>query len=61
MLFCIIDNIALMRDRERAGREARLSVGTIDSQTVKAPAPVPSEAISLTRLSAVSTPNPVSK
>ena len=39
MLFQTIHDIALMMDRERAGREASPSAGIIDSQTVKAPAP----------------------
>jgi transposase len=39
MLFRTIHDIALMMDRERAGREASPSGGVIDSQTVKAPAP----------------------
>lgn len=39
MLFRTIHNIALMLDRERAGREASPSAGIIDSQTIKAPAP----------------------
>ena len=39
MLFRTMHDIALMMDRERAGREASPSAGVIDSQTVKAPAP----------------------
>src|SRR5579875_1919521 len=39
MLFRTIHDVALMMDRERAGREASPSAGIIDSQTVKAPAP----------------------
>jgi len=39
MLFRTIHDIALMMDRERAGREASPSAGVIDSQTVKAPGP----------------------
>jgi transposase len=39
MLFQTIHDIALMMDRERAGREASPSAGVVDSQTVKAPAP----------------------
>lgn len=39
MLFRTIHDIALMMDRERAGREASPSAGVVDSQTVKAPAP----------------------
>lgn len=39
MLFRTIHDIALMIDRERAGREASPSAGVADSQTVKAPAP----------------------
>jgi len=39
MLFQTIHDIALMMDRERAGREASPTAGIIDSQTVKAPAP----------------------
>ena len=39
MLFRTIYDIALMLDRERAGREASPSAGVVDSQTVKAPAP----------------------
>jgi hypothetical protein len=39
MLFRAIHDVALMMDRERAAREASPSVGVIDSQTVKAPAP----------------------
>jgi transposase len=38
MLFRTIHDIALMMDRERAGREASPSGGVLDSQTVKAPA-----------------------
>ena len=38
MLFRTIHDIAVMIDRERAGREASPSAGVIDSQTVKAPA-----------------------
>jgi transposase len=34
-----IHDIALMMDRERAGREASPKAGVVDSQTVKAPAP----------------------
>src|ERR687896_1475068 len=36
MLFRTIHSIAVMIDRERAGREASPSAGVIDSQTVKA-------------------------
>lgn len=39
MLFRTIHSIAVMIDRERAGREASPSAGVLDSQTVKAPAP----------------------
>ncbi len=38
MLFRSIHNIAVMVDRERAGREASPTAGVLDSQTVKAPA-----------------------
>src|SRR6202162_4502649 len=38
-LFQTIHDLALMIDRERAGREASPSAGVIDSQTGKAPAP----------------------
>ena len=38
LLFQTIHDIALMIDRERAGREASPSGGVLDSQTVKAPA-----------------------
>ncbi len=38
LLFRTIHDIAVMTDRERAGREASPSGGIIDSQTVKAPA-----------------------
>ena len=38
-LFRTIHDLALMCDRERAGREASPSAGVIDSQSVKAPAP----------------------
>src|SRR6266849_2894227 len=38
LLFNTIHDIALMADRERAGREASPSAGIIDSQSVKAPA-----------------------
>ncbi len=38
LLFRSIHDIALMIDRERAGREASPSAGIIDSQSVKAPA-----------------------
>src|SRR5690242_6272927 len=37
-LFQTIHDVALMLDRERAGREASPSAGVIDSQSVKAPA-----------------------
>lgn len=36
-LFRTIHDVALMIDRERAGREASPSAGVIDSQTIKAP------------------------
>jgi len=39
MLFQTIHDVALMMDRERAGREASPSGGVLDSQSVKAPAP----------------------
>ena len=39
MLFRTIHSIAVMIDRERAGRAASPSAGVLDSQTVKAPAP----------------------
>lgn len=39
MLFRTIHDIALMIDRERAGRDAHPTAGVLDSQTVKAPAP----------------------
>jgi putative transposase len=38
LLFRTIHDIALMIDRERAGREASPSAGIVDSQSVKAPA-----------------------
>lgn len=38
MLFRTIHDVALMLDRERAGREASPEGGVLDSQTVKAPA-----------------------
>ena len=38
-LFRTIHDLALMCDREQAGREASPSAGVIDSQSVKAPAP----------------------
>jgi transposase len=37
-LFRTLPDIALMLDRERAGREASPSAGVIDSRSVKAPA-----------------------
>ena len=37
-LFQTIHDVALMLDRERAGREASPSAGILDSQSVKAPA-----------------------
>ena len=37
-LFQTIHDVALMIDRERAGREASPTAGVIDSQSVKAPA-----------------------
>jgi putative transposase len=37
LLFRTIHDLALMLDRERAGREASPSGGVLDSQTVKAP------------------------
>ena len=39
MLFRTIHDVALMLDRERAGREASPTAGVADSQTVKTPAP----------------------
>jgi hypothetical protein len=38
MLFRTIHNLAVMTDRERAGRAADPSAGALDGQTVKAPA-----------------------
>lgn len=38
LLFQTIHDVALMIDRERAGREASPSAGVVDSQSVKAPA-----------------------
>lgn len=38
LLFRTLHDVALMLDRERAGREASPSAGIIDSQSVKAPA-----------------------
>lgn len=38
LLFQTIHDIALMMDRERAGREASPTAGVVDSQSVKAPA-----------------------
>ena len=38
LLFRTIHDVALMLDRERAGREVSPSAGILDSQTVKAPA-----------------------
>src|SRR4051794_8539347 len=38
LLFRTLHDMALMLDRERAGREASPSAGVIDSQSVKAPA-----------------------
>lgn len=38
LLFGTIHDVALMLDRERAGREASPSAGILDSQSVKAPA-----------------------
>jgi putative transposase len=38
LLFRTIHDVALMLDRERAGREASPTAGVLDSQTVKAPA-----------------------
>jgi len=38
LLFRTIHDVALMLDRERAGREASPSAGILDSQSVKAPA-----------------------
>lgn len=37
MLFATIHDVALMLDREQAGREPQPSAGVLDSQTVKAP------------------------
>ena len=37
LLFHTVHDVALMLDRERAGREASPSAGVLDSQTVKAP------------------------
>lgn len=37
LLFRTIHDVALMLDRERAGREAQPTAGVLDSQTVKAP------------------------
>lgn len=39
LLFRTIHDIAVMIDRDRAGREASPSGGILDSQTIKAPAP----------------------
>ena len=36
-LFQTIHDVSLMLDRERVGRDASLSGGVLDSQTVKAP------------------------
>ncbi len=50
LLFRTLHDVALMLDRERAGREASPSAGVIDSQTVKAPhAPAASATSRLTR------------
>jgi transposase len=38
LLFRTIHDLAVMIDRERAGREASPSAGVIDSQSIKAPA-----------------------
>ena len=38
LLFRAIHDLALMRDRERTGRDASPSAGVLGSQTVKAPA-----------------------
>jgi putative transposase len=40
LLFRTIHDLAVMMDRERAGREASPSAGIVDSQSVKAPAAV---------------------
>lgn len=37
LLFRTVDNVALMLDREQAGREASPSASVLNSQTVKAP------------------------
>jgi hypothetical protein len=37
LLFRTIHDVALMIDRERAGRKASPSAGIIDSQSIKAP------------------------
>jgi putative transposase len=37
LLFQTIHDVALMLDRERAGREASPTAGVLDSQTIKAP------------------------
>ena len=37
MLFATVHDVALMLDREQAGREASPTAGVLDSQTVKAP------------------------
>ncbi|MCP1615103.1 transposase [Azospirillum lipoferum] len=38
LLFQTVQDVTLMIDRERAGREAGPSAGVVDSQSVKAPA-----------------------
>jgi hypothetical protein len=38
LTFQTLHDVALMLDRERAGREASTSAGVLDSQSVKAPA-----------------------
>jgi putative transposase len=52
-LFETIQDVALMIDRERAGREASPTAGVVDSQSVKAPAPPRPAATTPARRSAV--------
>jgi putative transposase len=58
LLFQTIHDVALMLDRERAGREASPSAGILDSQSVKAPARVSGATMPARRSSAASVMSP---
>jgi transposase len=58
LLFQTIHDVALMLDRERAGREASPSAGILDSQSVKARRPVSGATMPARRSSAASVMSP---